>query len=588
VVAGAALTPARYRLALVALLAGTALLYLWRLGDSGWANTYYSAAAQAASQSWKALLLGCSDAACASTIDKPPLALWPMALSVAVAGLSSWSVLVPQAVIGVLTVGVLVATVRRSTASYGAALVAGLVLALTPVATLMFRFNNPDALLTLLTVLAAACVLRAVETGARHPVRWVLLAGVVVGAAFLVKMLQAFLVLPALGLVYLVAAAAPFWRRVGHLLLGFAATLGVAGTWVLLVASWPADSRPYIGSTQDNSILELVGGYNGVERLAGGDTTADYGEEAGPLRMLSPEVGGQVGWLLPTAVLVLLLVLWLRRGEPRTDPLRAAVVLWGTWLLVAGAVFSAMAGVFHAYYTVALAPAVAASVGLGWHVLRDHRVFASAVVLVAAVTGVVLMGRSTDFAPAAWLPGLIGAAGGLAVVLLAAGRRAAGALALVAGLAGPAAYAVDTAGTEYRGAVPVAGPTTEGRPVRGPTGQYADNLTGVLDTPALDGLLRATDTRWAAAVLRANPAGGFQLASGRPVIAVGGFGSSDPFPAVGQFARWVRQGQVRYYVRVEPDTGPILGWVQAQGYEPTTVDGFEVYDLFDRPGPGSP
>src|SRR6478735_5252268 len=145
--AGAAVGPRvpAERLALGGLLVGTALLYLWGLGASGWANSFYSAAAQAGSESWKAFFFGSSDAASSITVDKPPMALWAMALSVRVFGLSSWSILVPQAVMGVASVGLLHATVRRTTRSAAAGLIAGAVLALTPVAVLMFRFDNPDA-----------------------------------------------------------------------------------------------------------------------------------------------------------------------------------------------------------------------------------------------------------------------------------------------------------------------------------------------------------------------------------------------------------------------------------------------------------
>src|SRR3954471_17295794 len=205
------------RWALAGLLVATALLYLWGLGASGWANSFYSAAAQAGSASWKALFFGSSDAANSITVDKTPLAIWPMALSVRIFGLSSWSILVPQALEGVGAVWLLHATVRRTTGSAVAAVVAGAVMALTPVAVLMFRFNNPDAMLCLLLVAAAHATLRATETGAKAA-RWLALAGALVGLAFLAKMLQAFLVIPPLVLVYAVFATVPWRRRVLHLL----------------------------------------------------------------------------------------------------------------------------------------------------------------------------------------------------------------------------------------------------------------------------------------------------------------------------------------------------------------------------------
>ena len=191
------------------------MLYLWSLSASGWANSFYAAAAQAGSKSWKAWFFGSSDSANSITVDKPPAALWIDGLSVRLFGLSSWSVLVPQALLGVATVGVVYAAVRRWFSAH-AALLAGAVLALTPVATLMFRFNNPDALLVLLITLAAYCTLRGIEDGRR---RWVVLTGVAIGFGFLAKQLQVLLVVPPLTLAYLIArqaAARPADRRRAH------------------------------------------------------------------------------------------------------------------------------------------------------------------------------------------------------------------------------------------------------------------------------------------------------------------------------------------------------------------------------------
>ena len=185
------------RPALLALLAGTGVLYLWDLAASGWANAFYSAAAQAGSTNWEAFFYGSSDAGNSITVDKPPASLWVMSLSVRLFGLSSWSVLVPQALMGVATVGVLYLAVRR-VAGPGAGLLAGVAMALTPVAVLMFRVNNPDALLVLLLTLAAYALTRAVE---KAGARWLALVGVLVGFAFLTKMLQALLIVPAFALV---------------------------------------------------------------------------------------------------------------------------------------------------------------------------------------------------------------------------------------------------------------------------------------------------------------------------------------------------------------------------------------------------
>ena len=242
-----------------ALLAGTAVLYLWGLGSNGWANSYYAAAAQAGTQDWKAWLFGSFDAGNAITVDKPPAALWAMTLSGRLFGFSEFTMLLPQALMGVASVAVMYAAVRLVSGP-GAGLIAGAALALTPVAALMFRYNNPDALLVLLLVVAAYCMMRATQQASTW---WVALAGCAVGFAFLTKMLQAFLVVPALGLVFLVAAPTTLWKRFGALLVGLVSAVVSAGWYVALVSLWPAESRPYIAGSSDNSLLQLAFGYNG-------------------------------------------------------------------------------------------------------------------------------------------------------------------------------------------------------------------------------------------------------------------------------------------------------------------------------------
>ena len=288
---------------LATLLVGTAVLDLWGLSASGYANSYYSAAVQAGSQSWTAFLFGSLDAGNAITVDKPPASLWLMALSVRIFGLSSWSILVPQAVLGVASVAVLYASVRRSS-GHAAALVAGALLALTPVATLMFRFNNPDALLTFLLVAAAYATLRATERGSG---KWLAGAAVLMGFAFLTKMLQALLVLPAFALVYLLVAPAPLCRRLLHLLAAFVAVVVSAGWWVALVELVPESWRPYVGGSKTNSVLELILGYHGLIFGQGGGGCGRRRRELRQLRRPDPDVPGR-----------------LRRHDQLADPGRAA------------------------------------------------------------------------------------------------------------------------------------------------------------------------------------------------------------------------------------------------------------------------
>jgi 4-amino-4-deoxy-L-arabinose transferase-like glycosyltransferase len=250
---------------LVGLLALCAALYLWTLSRNGYANQYYAAAVQAGTHSWKAFLFGSLDASNYITVDKPPASLWLMELFTRAFGFSSFSMLLPQALAGVGAVALLYAMVRRRFGST-AAFLSGLTLAITPVAALMFRFNNPDALLVLLLVAGAYCVTRATEDG---KTKWLALAGTAIGVAFLTKMMQAFVVVPAFAAAYLIAAPVPLRRRLWQLGAGGAAMLVAAGWWVALVELWPASARPYIGGSTNNSILELVFGYNGLGRLTG-------------------------------------------------------------------------------------------------------------------------------------------------------------------------------------------------------------------------------------------------------------------------------------------------------------------------------
>lgn len=635
------------RPALLGLLLITALLYLWGLGASGWANSFYSAAVQAGSESWKAFFFGSSDAANSITVDKTPMSLWPMSLSVRIFGLSSWAMLVPQALMGVGAVGLLYATVRRTTSNAWAGLLAGAVLAITPVAVLMFRFNNPDALLTLLLIAAVYATIRAIESPERA-VRWLVLGGTLVGFAFLTKMLQAFLVLPPLALVYLVAAQVSIGRRFTHLLIAFGSMIVAAGWWIAIVELWPASSRPYIGGSQNNSILELTLGYNGFGRLNGNEVGSVGGGNAGGgggnwgetglFRLFGSEIGGQIAWLLPAALALLALGVWFRRRAGRSDRQLSGLIVWGGWLLVTGLTFSFMAGIFHAYYTVALAPAIAALVGIGASILWEHRqspvatLGAAFTIAMTAAMSFVLLNRTTDFVP--WLKYAVVVVGVATAFLVVMHRflprrllLAVGAGALLATLAGPAAYAVDTASTAHTGSIPTAGPSTGGGmggfggggggrgPGQPPTGQGQQApggqaqgqpapggqtqgqgsagglLSGSESTDQIDALLTADadSYTWVAAAIGSNSASGYQLATGLPVMAIGGFNGSDPSPTLAQFKQYVADGRIHYFIA---SGGGGRGGMNASGststeistwvtstFEAQTVDGITVYDL---------
>jgi 4-amino-4-deoxy-L-arabinose transferase-like glycosyltransferase len=462
-------------IALAVLLMSTAAAYLWALTASGYANSFYAAAVQAGTKSWKAFFFGSLDASNFITVDKPPASLWVMELSGRLFGFSSFSMLLPEALMGVATVALVYSAVRRSFGT-GAGLGAGVAMAVTPVAALMFRFNNPDALLVLLLTAGAYCLTRALERGST---RWLLAVGVTIGFGFLAKMGEALLVVPAFGCAYLLAAPTPRPRRVLQLLGAGAAMAVSAGWWALIVAWWPAGSRPMIDGSPTNSILNLILEYNGLGRVVGGGGGGggNFSGATGALRLFNSLMGGQASWLLPAALITLVGGALLTARAPRTDRTRAALVIWGGWLVLAGALFSLSQGVIHTYYTVALAPPIAALAGIGGaHLWKERRAIwargaAGAVIAITAAWAVVLLDRAPAWDP--WLRPLVVAAGALAVVGLvvasigrhmSAWKRGAALTALAAGavacVAGPLAFTVQTIGTAHTGSLPSAGPSS--------------------------------------------------------------------------------------------------------------------------------
>ena len=469
-----------------ALLVVTAVVYLWDLGVSGYANSFYAAAVQAGTKSWEAFFFGSLDSSNFITVDKPPASLWVMVLSARLFGFSSVSLLLPQALMAVGSVALVWGTVRRTLARLGTttanvgALLAGFVVAATPAAALMFRFDNPDALLVLLMTAGAYCTVRALPRGSW---RWIALAGVALGFAFLTKMLQGLLVLPAFGLVYLVAARATWGRRVVGLLIAAGSLVVSAGWWVVAVWLWPAESRPYIGGSTNNTVLDLVFGYNGLGRIfggsgnggggggAGGGTAgSSFGGSTGLDRLFSSEMGLEISWLLPAALVALVVGLVVVGRRHLADPVRAGLVLWGGWLLVTGLVFSYMSGTIHPYYTVALAPAVAGLVGTGGAVLWHARARFLARLGLAAMTGTTafwswcLLNENPTWLP--WLRWVVLFGGLLSAAAIVLGsvpslRKAVtvGVLAgTLFGLTGTTAYALATTTVAHSGSIPSVGP----------------------------------------------------------------------------------------------------------------------------------
>jgi 4-amino-4-deoxy-L-arabinose transferase-like glycosyltransferase len=483
--------PAWARPALLALLAATALLYLAGLSRNGWANEFYAAAVQAGTKSWKAFLFGSLDSSNFITVDKPAGFLWPMDLAARIFGLNSWSLLVPQTLEGVATVGVLYTTVRR-------------------------WFGAPAGLI------AGAVVATGNEGGA---------FGGAIGREF--------------------------ERELGQRL------PDAAGA-----------GRGFAGG--------MFGGATGITRL------------------FQADMGGQITWLLPAALIALAAMLWISRRAPRTDRTRAAALVWGGWLLVTGLIFSYMSGIIHPYYTIALAPAIGALVGIGsvelWRV--RHTWFARVVMAASLVITVIwawfLLDRSPSWFP--WLRVIIVIAGAAAAGMILAGpalsrianrsRTALAAapisLALIAALGGPLAYSIDTSATTQSGAIPSAGPAVAGsfgpgggailgrefpggasgypggasgfpggatgRPPAGAGGGFG----GQADVSAvLAKLLEAgaSGYRWAAATIGSTTAASMELGSnGVPVMAIGGFSGSDPAPSLAEFEKLVSGHEIHYFV----------------------------------------
>ena len=478
-------TPRWYRPALLIMLAAVAVLYLWDLSASGYANTFYAAAVQAGTESWKAWFFGSLDSSSFITVDKPPASLWIMGLSGRIFGFNSWSLLVPQALEGVAAAGLLCAAVRRAvrraaggTAGAVAGLIAGAAMALTPAAVLIFRFDNPDALMVLLIVVAAYCVIRALEGGRTW---WLVGAGVAFGFGFLTKSGEALLNVPALALAYLVAAPVPVWRRVWQLLAAGLAIVVSAGWWIAAVLLTPAADRPYIGGSTDNSPLELAFGYNGLGRLLGGEgnmsggggaSGSGFGGTPGLQRLFSGEFGLEIAWLLPAAVVLLAGAIWVTWRGRRTDLARASLIVFGGWLVSTGVTFAYMKGTIHPYYTVALAPAIGALVGIGSVLLWRHRAVAARTacallaltVVVTCGWGFELLRTDSSFHPSVKYLAIVAAVAAVALLIVAAvwsptGRRllaAAVALTAVAVALPTTAWALGTAATTHSGSIPTA------------------------------------------------------------------------------------------------------------------------------------
>ncbi len=601
-VLGAPEDPAWSRPALLGVLLVSALLIGWGLTRSGMSNTYYAAAVKSATVSWKAWFFGAIDPGSFITVDKPPLAMWMMGLSGRILGFSSFSMLLPDAICGVAAVAVLHATVKR-TLGHLPALFAALALAVSPVSVAVAKVNNPDALLVLLLVLSGYLTVRALESGRT---KWLAWAGAAVGLAFMTKMLQGWMVAPALGVVYLWAGPPALGTRIRQLLAAGASMVAVSAAWPLAVTLWPG-STPYIGGSTDGSVWDLILGYNGFGRVFGengGGGGMTFGGAPSWLRMFNTQVGGQIAWLLPLALVGLLAGLYLTRRAPRTDLKRAAWLLFGMWGLVHFVVFSKAEGIFHPYYVSALAPAVAVLAGGGLAELLGvaRRSWAGVAALITGVVAsawvaVAILARTPDFAP--WLSTAIPVGAAVAVygaVALQVPRllpRRLPAVAAVAALfavgAGPASYAIATSGQGVSGNNVTAGPSVAGGfgGPGGPGGGFGAQRSSTALISYLE--QHQGSAKYLVAVSGSQSSAGLIIATGKAVVTMGGFNGQDPAPTLAQFEQLVSSGQLRYVILgggmgggpgggSSSSSSEIQTWVQSHGTA-ITVDGTTIYRL---------
>ncbi len=581
---------ARPALLVVALLA--AFAYAWSINQV-YVEPFYGGAARSMSMSLHNFLYGAADPWATVSVDKLPGALWVQALSLRIFGFHIWALVLPQVAEGVLTVLVLYRTVRR-VAGAGAGLVAAVVMMSSPIVILLDRGNISDSLLILLLVLAVDATIRACRTGQLRSLLW---AGVLVGFAFQTKMLQAWLVLPALFLAYLVAApAVSFLRRVWHLAAASLAVAVVSLSWMSAVSLVPQSSRPYVDGSCNDSLFNQVFSYNGFSRLGGNGldaagcnhtsiylvTTAIYGAQHGIGtfgiaaswdRLLQGPFGHDDAWLLLPAVVASIWLLVLQRHRPRTDLLRAGVILWSVWLVLTFGFFSGLE-FLNSYYTAALIPAVAALCGMGaagaWHRRRQRAVRGALAAVTAATVaaGIALVPGYVGVRP--WIVASSVVVGLLAVGILLASLRAGHdsawnlsvgpALAAVAMLLGSFwASSIVVAATLSPFDSPYA-PATVNRATQEAAARFPGEMAELQEFVA-----RVPQSEAADVFETSDTTGYYIMATGREFLPVGGFSGRVPAPSLAAFKRLVAQGRVvRVTVATRPLTRtPDLRWVVA-------------------------
>ena len=582
-------------LGLVVLLG--AFLRFYELGAYSIGNTYYAATVQSMLTSWRNFFFASFEPGGSVTVDKPPLGFWIQAVSAYFLGVNGFALALPQALAGVLSIPLLYSMVKRQFGAW-AGLIAALVLAITPVTVSTERNNTIDGLLVFVLLLATWAFLRAVRGGR---FRYLLLGAFLIGLGFNIKMLQAFMPLPALYALYLFGAPHPWWKRILHLAGATVLLLAVSLSWAIAVDLTPPENRPYVGSSDDNTVMELIVGHNGLSRLIsmrrsapkgnasppppppgagnrpanpappqfaptnqpgnppaqpGGGRNQEIGE-AGALRLLTEPLVTEAGWMLPLALLGTPLILIVLGWQWPLSDKHLALVLWAGWLLPEVAYFTFTSGLFHAYYLIMLGPPLAALVGATawalWRVSERRRwlgwMLLALLAGVALVFQMVTLWNYPDYglwiAPIAITLFVLG----LGILALTAWRtrpwlgKAVVGMTLMAAMVAPLAWSGLTAlNTRPNVALPRSGPDA---------GQAGRQNTSDILSPAqeaiLDHLLDNTDPdSYLVATVSARDAAPYILATLRPVLTFGGFSGGDNVVDVDRLAQMVADGELRF------------------------------------------
>ncbi len=560
--------PAWARPTLLSLTAVAGILYAW--GAAGNLEIYYAAAARTMSMSWHNFFFAAFDPAGTISVDKLPGALWLQALAIRLLGVHTWAVVAPQVVEGMLTVLVLYRVVRRVAGPLAGILAAG-VLALSPATVALDRGNIPDTLMVLLLVLAADATVSAIRSGR---LGGLIGAAIWVGLAFQAKMIEAWLVLPALALAYLVAAPGGWARRLGRLALTGVVTAMISLCWMSIVSLWPASGRPYVDGSQSNSLFSQVFSYNGFGRIDEATPnqllTKAIGLQLGSApaswhRLLSGAYGRDVAWLIPAALMAFVAGLVGSRHAEDGRLLRSGSLLWGTWLIVLVVVFSSSSSI-NSYYTAALSPAIAALVGIGGALAWEQRIrpatrygLAAAVAATAGYAAWLVPGQGVGLVAGLRVGVVVlGVAGVVVLLLRLAVVRPAGSF-VIAGVAVLAVPAVASVAVVAEGFGPFDTPFEASS-----SSALARQLGAVAEqTRALLPPLEAADTNQPdlMATQTAAVAAPFIYDTGQEVLPIGGYTGTIPEPTLAKIRSLAANQAFHIAVQAPRVADPRLQWI---------------------------